>query len=68
MKPAKLAKVFAALAPQNQADAASAEGLEWLFKKSSPDEAGVRAAMAELSVGKGDVLSLPSLVAWAKRA
>ena len=68
MKPAQLAKIFAALAPQDQPDAASAESLQWLFKKFGSDEAGVRAAMRELSAQGGGVLSLASLVGWAKRA
>ena len=67
LKPAKLAKIFAALAPQDQPDAASAESLQWLFKKFGSDEAGVRAAMRELSAQGDDVLSLASLVGWAKR-
>ena len=67
LKPAQLAKIFAALAPQDQPDAASAESLQRLFKKFGSDEAGVRAAMRELSAQGGDVLSLASLVGWAKR-
>ena len=66
LKPAQLAKIFAALAPQDQPDAASAESLQWLFKKFGSDEAGVRAAMRELSAQGDDVLSLASLVGWAK--
>ena len=67
LKPAQLAKIFAALAPQDQPDAASAKSLQRLFKKLGSDEAGVRTAMRELSAQAGDVLPLASLVGWASR-
>ena len=68
MKPAKLAKIFAALAPQDHPDAASGESLQWLFKKCGCDAAGACAAVAELSVRADGEVSLQSLVDWAKRA